>query len=110
MHRTEIREDFALTSRKGKTKPMVKLDIQLRQPATVYAAGRCDCLKSSAVIRKGTPAAGRVDESNASIVIHLSVACPSRDVEPRLSPSCDRGVLNGIGLWVEVHIKFWNGY
>lgn len=29
-----------LTSKKGKTKPMVKLDIQLRQPATVYAAGR----------------------------------------------------------------------
>lgn len=26
---------FTLTSKKGKTKPMVKLDSQLRQPATV---------------------------------------------------------------------------
>lgn len=55
--RRERKTPFALTSRKGKTKPMVKLDSQLRQPATVYAAGRCDCLNSSAVIRKGTPAA-----------------------------------------------------
>lgn len=44
------------TWRNGKMKPMVKFDIQLRDPPTVYAAGRWDCLKSSAVIRNGTPA------------------------------------------------------
>lgn len=31
----KVELEFALTSRKGKTKPMVKLDNQLRQPATV---------------------------------------------------------------------------
>lgn len=43
----------------GKRSPTVKLDSQLTVPATVKAAGRCDCWKSSPVRMKGMPPAIR---------------------------------------------------
>lgn len=51
--------NMIVTCKKGKTKPTVKLDSQFRDPPMMYAAGRWDCLKSSAVTRKGTPAGTR---------------------------------------------------
>ncbi len=45
-----------LTWRNGNTNPTVKFEIQLTDPPTMKAEGRWDCLKSSPVMRNGTPA------------------------------------------------------